>query len=113
MCQRQFSMGCSYRFRSQMFIGVLFLFFLNMLEAELFSFLENTTDAVFVVTGQGEIRSWNKSAEKLFGYSAAEAKGKTCFEPCMASGPGQRLCVTRTAVFWTASEKNPTFQIST
>jgi len=53
---------------------------LNMLESELFSFLGNTTDAVFVVTGQGEIRSWNRSAEKLFGYSAAEAKGKTCFE---------------------------------
>jgi len=51
-----------------------------MLESELFSFLGNTTDAVFVVTGQGEIRSWNRSAEKLFGYSAAEAKGKTCFE---------------------------------
>ena len=51
-----------------------------MLESELFSFLGNTTDAVFVVTGQGEIRFWNRSAEKLFGYSAAEAKGKTCFE---------------------------------
>ena len=51
-----------------------------MLESELFSFLGNTTDAVFVVTGQGEIRSWNRSAEKLFGYSAAEEKGKTCFE---------------------------------
>ncbi len=51
-----------------------------MLETELFSFLENTTDAVFVVTGQGEIRFWNKSAAKLFGYSAADAKGKTCFD---------------------------------
>ena len=53
---------------------------LNMLEVELFSFLENTTDAVFVVTGQGEIRFWNRSAVKLFGYSAADAKGKTCFD---------------------------------
>jgi len=51
-----------------------------MLESELFSFLENTADAVFVVTEQGEIRSWNKSAEKLFGYCAAEVKGKTCFD---------------------------------
>ena len=51
-----------------------------MLESELFSFLENTADAVFVVTEQGEVRSWNKSAEKLFGYCAAEVKGKTCFD---------------------------------
>ena len=51
-----------------------------MLEAELFAFLENTTDAVFVVTEHGEIRDWNKSAERLFGYSAAEAKGETCFD---------------------------------
>ena len=51
-----------------------------MLERELFSFLENTSDAVFVVTGQGAIRYWNRSAEKLFGYSAAEAKRGTCFK---------------------------------
>ena len=51
-----------------------------MLETELFAFLENTTDAVFVVTGQGRVRFWNKSAEKIFGYSATEAKGKTCFD---------------------------------
>jgi PAS domain S-box-containing protein len=51
-----------------------------MLETDLFAFLQNTTDAVFVVTEQGEIRFWNKSAEKMFGYSATEATGKTCFE---------------------------------
>ncbi len=51
-----------------------------MLETELFAFLQNTTDAVFVVTRQGKVRFWNKSAEKLFGYSTAEAEGKTCFQ---------------------------------
>lgn len=64
-----------------------------MLESELFSFLENTADAVFVVTDQGQIRFWNKSAEKLFGYSAAEAKGKTCFELLHGVGAlGTQVC---------------------
>jgi PAS domain S-box-containing protein len=38
-----------------------------MLEAELFALLERTSDAAFCVTEQGEIQSWNKAAEKLFG----------------------------------------------
>jgi len=49
-----------------------------MLEQELFDLLEGTSDGAFTVTDQGEICSWNKAAEKLFGYSAAEALGKTC-----------------------------------
>lgn len=64
-----------------------------MLESELFSFLENTADAAFVVTEQGEVRFWNKSAEKLFGYPAAEAKGKTCFDLLHGTGAlGTHVC---------------------
>jgi PAS domain S-box-containing protein len=65
----------------------------KMLETELFAFLESTTDAVFVVSEQGEIRSWNKSAEKLFGYSAVEAKRKTCFDLLHGVGAlGTKVC---------------------
>jgi len=46
----------------------------------LFSLLEHTSDAAFAVTEDGEIRSWNKAAEKLFGYSAAEAITRTCHD---------------------------------
>jgi PAS domain S-box-containing protein len=64
-----------------------------MLESDLFSFLENTADAAFAVTEQGEIRFWNKSAEKLFGYPAAEAKGKTCFDLLHGTGAlGTPVC---------------------
>ena len=49
-----------------------------MLERELFDLLEGTTDAVFTVTDQGEICSWNKAAERLFGYGKAEVIGKGC-----------------------------------
>jgi PAS domain S-box-containing protein len=41
-----------------------------MLEAELFSLLEHTADAVYAVTAGGEICAWNSAAERLFGYSA-------------------------------------------
>jgi len=64
-----------------------------MLESELFAFLENTTNAVFVVTEQGKVRFWSKSAEELFGYPAAEATGRTCFELLHGTGAlGTQVC---------------------
>src|SRR5258705_5127146 len=50
-----------------------------MLEQELFDLLEGTSDAAFAVTDQGEICSWNKVAEELFGYSSTEAISDTCY----------------------------------
>jgi PAS domain S-box-containing protein len=43
-----------------------------MLEHELFALLEHTGDAAYTVTAAGEICSWNRAAERLFGYSADE-----------------------------------------
>src|SRR2546428_481305 len=43
-----------------------------MLETELFAVLEQTPDAAYTVTGDGEICSWNAAAERLFGYPASE-----------------------------------------
>ena len=47
-----------------------------MLETELFALLEHTAGAAFTVTADGEIRSWNRAAERLFGHSAASAIGR-------------------------------------
>ena len=44
----------------------------SILEAELFALLEQTADAAYTVTDGGEICSWNRTAEQLFGYTAAE-----------------------------------------
>lgn len=64
-----------------------------MLESELFAFLQGTTDAAFSVTEDGEIMSWNKAAEKLFGYSTAEAIHKTCYDILEGMGRlGTRVC---------------------
>jgi PAS domain S-box-containing protein len=49
-----------------------------MLEAELFAFLENTTDGVFAVRESGEICFWNRAAQDLFGYAEEDVTGKTC-----------------------------------
>jgi PAS domain S-box-containing protein len=64
-----------------------------MLESELFTLLQHTSDAAFSVTEEGEIMSWNNAAEKLFGYPAAEAVHKTCYEVLDGMGPlGTRVC---------------------
>lgn len=47
-------------------------------EWELAKLLEGTSDAAFTVDIQGEIRTWNKSAEKLFGHPSSFALGKSC-----------------------------------
>jgi PAS domain S-box-containing protein len=64
-----------------------------MLQSELLEFLEETADAAFCVNQQGEIRSWNAAAEKLFGYSAAEAVGRSCHGLLQCYGSlGIKLC---------------------
>lgn len=40
--------------------------------------LAGTTDAAFTVDLLGEIRTWNKAAENLFGYPASSAVGNAC-----------------------------------
>ncbi len=47
-----------------------------MLEKELFELLEQTADAAFCVTEQGAICSWNRSAERMFGYAVNDVLGR-------------------------------------
>lgn len=49
-----------------------------MLEAELFTFLENAPDGIFAAREDGEICFWNRAAHDLFGFSEEEALGRTC-----------------------------------
>lgn len=47
-----------------------------MLDTELQALLDRTADAAYTVTVSGEICSWNRAAEQLFGYPAAEVIGR-------------------------------------
>ncbi len=49
-----------------------------MLAGEVYKLLEGTANAAFVVSLESEIVFWNRAAERLFGYQAAEVLGKTC-----------------------------------
>lgn len=49
-----------------------------MLERELLAILEGTANAAFAIDKEGLIRSWNRAAEKLFGYAAPEVLDKPC-----------------------------------
>ena len=64
-----------------------------MLEQELFDLLEGTADAAFTVTDQAEVCSWNKAAERLFGYGKTEALQKTCHGLLQGRGAlGTQVC---------------------
>jgi PAS domain-containing protein len=49
-----------------------------MRDWELATILEGTSDAAFAVYLQGEIRTWNKAAEQLFGYRSESVLGQRC-----------------------------------
>jgi len=67
-----------------------------MLEAELFSFLEGSSDAVFAVRETGEICFWNRAAQEIFGYGEHEAMGKNCSSVLHGVGAlGTQVCHER------------------
>jgi len=63
-----------------------------VLERQLTELLEGTTDAAFTVDLQGQIRTWNKAAEDLFGYPASHALGKLCTEFVGGQVDGRTTC---------------------
>lgn len=85
-----------------------------MLENELFALLEQTTDAAFAVTDEGEIVSWNKAAEKLFGHPAHSVLHKTCYEVLEGIDPlGTQVCHDHCSVSECSVEKEiPNFDMS-
>jgi PAS domain S-box-containing protein len=67
-----------------------------MLEAELFSFLEGSSDAVFAVRETGEICFWNRAAQEIFGYGEDESMGKNCSSVLHGVGAlGTQVCHER------------------
>jgi|GEM_PF-2190371 len=49
---------------------------MHMQQMKMRSILDNTVDSIITITADGNIDSFNKTAEKMFGYSAAEVIGQ-------------------------------------
>lgn len=70
----------------------------EMLEAELFAFLESAPDGIFASREDGEICFWNRAARELFGFSEDDALGKTCCGLLHGVGAlGTQVCQERCA----------------
>lgn len=79
-----------------------------MLEHELFSLLENTGDAAFTVDEQGLICSWNRAAEKLFGFPASTVLQKPCASLFQGRGAeGTMVCSEDCVVLKCGAERRP------
>lgn len=70
-----------------------------MFSGDVYSLLEGTQDAAFVVTEYGEICFWNTGAEKLFGYRSDEVSGRTCEDVLRARGAlGTLICASEHSI---------------
>lgn len=70
-----------------------------MLARELFEILEGTADGAFAVDEQGLVCSWNRAAEKLFGYKKSEVVDKPCAGLFQGRGNlGMPVCTESCAV---------------
>jgi PAS domain S-box-containing protein len=76
-----------------------------MLASELFDILEGTADGAFAVDEQGLVCSWNRAAEKLFGYKKSEVLDKPCTGLFQGRGNlGTQICSDACSVIECAVE---------
>ncbi len=60
---------------------------------ELDELISNTADGVCAITAEGKITLWNRSAEKILGYTAREVVGRPCCDVFVGrDAVGNRLC---------------------
>ena len=60
--------------------------FISDKPSECSSILASSTDAIVSGTLDGTIRGWNKGAEQIYGYAAAEVIGKLVAERAVKAG---------------------------
>jgi PAS domain S-box-containing protein len=76
-----------------------------VLERELFAILDSTADGAFAVDEQGLVCSWNRAAEKLFGYKKSEVLDRPCAGLFQGRGNlGTQICTEPCSVIECAVE---------
>lgn len=79
-----------------------------MFAGDVYKLLEGTADAAFVVTLEGKICFWNTAAQQLFGYTAADAVDKACYELLQGKGAlGTAVCTGRCSIQECAAHGQP------
>jgi DNA-binding CsgD family transcriptional regulator len=79
-----------------------------MLLRELTEMVDSTADAAFAVDGNGVLVAWNKAAEALFNYSAAQVIGKACGEAVQGVDECGPVCSPNCAVLQACHSHQPT-----
>ncbi len=59
--------------------------------------LEHAADGIYFVDTQRRITSWNRAAESITGFSAAEVKGRCCSDCILTHVDDKGVCLCKTA----------------
>lgn len=64
------------------------------MNSEIKAFIENIYDGLYIVDRHRQITYWNKSAERITGFTAAEVTGSHCYDEILihVDGKGNTLC---------------------
>lgn len=85
-----------------------------MRERFLYDVLEQSGDAAFVISPGGRVRFWNAAAEALFGYTAAQALERNCYQLLGGRNSAGALVCQQQCGVWQCGvqgEKAPNFDL--
>lgn len=82
---------------------------MNLDKGSFQSIIDNLYDGLYFVDQERTITYWNKAAEKISGFAAAEVLGKSCFDNILnhVDADGKQLCLGRCPLERTIADSEP------